>query len=431
MKKMFQEKNGNKLMKEYKFNQALLLAFLVIGTQSFAANSSQITGKPDSRAIITPARPLNKGGNTVIVPSIKPLNKGGNTVIIPSIKPLNTSKESGVLVGKSILRDNRNNLTEFGALLDQMYANNPYSYGGQLSKESMDSFVESIMSNSSNIPDEGKYITSAQYLYSNIENKDVTGTNSYGSSSDMNGVIGTVEYGTRKNESVGFAIGGANQKLSMDKGTDLEGDIAYFGMFYKKGIDKLSFTTGLGYQLGSYDASRYLKNSSQNLKNEGSFDTNSYNAYGQVKYLLVENKGWKIEPKLKLSYTFVSQDSVEEDKAQLAMDIEKVEYNYFDTEVGVDFTKEAILESGKLRVITGLSYVNTQGSTEKDIDGRVKNASNFEIKGPSMAENSGKIGLGIEYERNSGMLYSIGSDFKFSSDDRKDTNVRVGIGYKF
>ena len=406
------KKNSSKLNQEYKFNKALLVAFLVMGANSFGATSSQITGKAPSNVIAT---------------SVKPINKSQSSVETKK----NTSKESLALVRKPIVRSNNNILTEFGALLDQMYANNPYSYGGQLSKESMDSFVDSILSKSSDIPTEGTYVTNAQYLYSSIDNKDVTAGSSYDSSSDMNGVIGTVEYGTRKNESIGFAIGGAKQKLSMDKGTDLEGNMGYFGMFYKKNMDKLNFTTGLGYQLGSYDATRYLKNSSQNFKNEGTFDTNSYNAYGQVKYLLVENNGWKIEPKLKLSYTFVSQDSVEEDKAKYAMDIDKTEYNYFDTEIGVDFTKEVVLENGKLRAITGVSYINTQGDTEENIDGRIKGSSNFEIKGAELAENSGKIGLAIEYERNSGMIYSVGSDFKFASDDRKNTNVRVGIGYKF
>lgn len=422
------------LTKKSKFNQTVLAAFLVVSFNTFGANTTLITGKAAPGTMVpTASRPLNKQAKTVSTPAIT--GKSSDGVITHSIKPLNTPSENKelnkFLQRRQLARNTQNAFTEYELLLDQTYANNPYSYGGQLSKESIDSFREGILSENSIMPNEKEYVSTAKYLYSNVDNKDVEGNNSYSSSSDVNGLMGTFEYGTRKDESVGLALGGAKQKLSMDKGTELEGSVGYLGVFYKKNADRLSFTTGLGYQLGQYDATRYLKTNSSKFKNEGSFDTDSYNVYGQVKYLLAEAKGWKIEPKLKLSYVFVSQDSMKEDKGMLSVETDKVDYNYFDTEAGVDFTKEIALSNGKLRVVAELGYINTQGSTEEDLDARFSQSSKFEIKGPEMAENTGKIGLGLEYEQNNGMLYSVGSDLKFSSDDRKNTNVRVGLGYKF
>lgn len=434
MKKKIQKKLKGTLKKKIKFNQTILAAFLIVGFKMFGANTTPITGKVPAGSIVpTATRPLSKQAKAQTI-----TGNSSQGVINHSIKPINPSNNvkrnedlNKFLQRRQLARNGQNTLTEYGVLLDQTYANNPYSYGGQLSKESIDSFREGVLSGNSIMPTEKEYISTAKFLYSNIDNKDVEGNNSYSSSSDMNGLIGTLEYGTRKDESIGLALGGAKQKLTMDKGTELEGSVGYLGVFYKRNADRLSFTTGLGYQLGQYDATRYLKTNSSKIKNEGSFDTDSYNAYGQVKYLLAEAKGWKIEPKLKLSYVFVSQDSVKEDKGMLSLETDKVDYNYFDTEAGVDFTKEMALSNGKLRVVAEISYINTQGSTEEDLDARFNQSSKLEIKGPEMAENTGKVGLGLEYEQNNGMLYSVGSDFKFSSDDRKNTNVRVGLGYKF
>ncbi|MGL5657383.1 MAG: autotransporter domain-containing protein [Fusobacteriaceae bacterium] len=349
--------------------------------------------------------------------------------------------EIGKLAPTTDLVDGRTDaLPELVSLLDQIYANNPYSYGGLMSKYSSDMFREGVYSSSTIMPEGKEYITTGQALYSfdryrTVEKNNNYGTesqkNSYSSYSNTAGLLGTIEYGIKADESLGFAIGGAKQKLYMDNDSDLKGDSVYLGVFYKKNVDKFKFTTGLGYQHNMYKADRDISNKYQSFDNEGEFNTNLFNAYGQMKYTLAEDKGWKVEPKLKLSYTYVDQNSVSEDSGDLAIDVNKTNYNYFDTEVGVDFVKEALIPKGKVRAIASVAYVNSQGTSEKELTGRMKNSTDFGIQGQTLNENNGKVGIGVELEKENGMTYSVGTDLTFSSEDQRNVNVRVGIGYKF
>lgn len=337
-------------------------------------------------------------------------------------------------------REGLESLTELVSLLDQIYANNPYSYGGLMSKYSFDMFREGIYSSSDKLPEVKEYLSTGQALYSYNQFRDIKETNTFGkeqhnnkysSTSNTSGLLGTLEYGIKNNESIGFAIGGAKQKLNMSNNSDLEGDAVYLGAFYKKNVDKFKFITGLGYQHSMYESNRNIYNKYQSFKNEGDFNTNSFNVYGEAKYTLVEDKGIKVEPKIRVSYTHVKQDSVKEKNSKLAIDVDKTDYNYIDTEVGVDLTKEIPVSKGKVKVIANVGYVNSQGTSNKDITGRMKNSTDFGIKGQLLNENNGKAGITVEYEKDNGLFYSVGADLTYSSQNQRNVNARVGIGYKF
>lgn len=339
------------------------------------------------------------------------------------------SQQIGLFFPTTDLRDGKtDSSSQLLSLFDQIYSNNPYSYGGLLSKYSMDMFREAIYSSSYPIPKVKEYSASHQILYSynkyNVEN--------YSSYSNTGGLLGTVEYGLSSNDSLGFTTGGATQNLSMNYGSNLKSNLMYLGLFYKNNFNKLNFTSGLGYQYSTFKSQRNISNKYQSIKNEGEFNTNSFNIYEQIKYSLIDNNSFKIEPKIKLSYTYVNQDKIEEDNSSFAIDVDKTNYGFFDSEVGVDFTREIFITNGVIRGVANISYINSQGTSNNNLVGKMKNSTNnFDIQCQNFAKNNGKLGIGMEIENDNGMLYSIGTDVTFSSENQKNINMRVGLGYSF
>lgn len=318
--------------------------------------------------------------------------------------------------------------SQLASLMDQIDNNNPYSYGGLMSKYSLNTFREGIYYSSHIMPQPKDYISSQQVLYSyNKYHSD-----NYSSSSNTSGLLGTVEYGLPLDSSIGFAIGGVRQKLNMDYSSNLKSDVMYLGIFYKNNMDNIKFISGLGYQYSVYESERNISNKYQSFNNNGEFNTNSFNFYEQVKYNLIDNKKLKIEPKIKLSYTYVKQESITEDNSPLAIDVKQSDYNYFDSEIGVDFTKEILITNGLIRLTSNISYINSQGDSSKKLQGKMKNSeNNFDIQCQSYGEHNGKLGFGIDIEKDSGMLYFLGTDISFSSENQKNINLRLGLGYSF
>lgn len=339
------------------------------------------------------------------------------------------SKQIGLFFLTTDLRDGRtDSLSQLSSLFDQIYNNSPYSYGGLMSKYSIDMFREGVYSSSHIMPKAKEYISTHQVLYSYNKYSE----ENYSSYSNTSGLLGTVEYGINSNNSLGFSIGGATQNLTMDYNSDLKSKLMYLGLFYKSNINNFKFTSGLGYQYSMYESKRNISNKYQSFENEGEFNTNSFNIYEQVKYTLVDNKKFKIEPKVKLNYTYVNQETISEDNSSLAINIDQINYDYFDFEVGVDFSKEISMTNGLIRGVTNIAYINSQGTSDKSLIGTMKNSTNnFDIQCQTFAENNAKIGMGIEIENNNGMIYSLGTDVIFSSKNQKNINLRVGLGYSF
>lgn len=327
---------------------------------------------------------------------------------------------------------------ELVSILDQIYANNPYAFIGEASKESLRLYQDNIFA--TKMPKKDEWITEAHGVYryekfgkneqNNRFGKEIQ-KNSYSSNISTYGMLGTAEYGILEDTSLGIAIGGNNQKLKMSKETKVDGNSGYIGVYVKRNIDKFRLTTGVGYQYNEYDVDRVLINEYQYFKNNGKLSTNGMGAYLEGRYFIKSENDIFIEPKLRLNYMTISQDKVKENSNPLAIEVDKKNYQSTDILVGIDFSKKKYLKDGLLEFRGEISYIKTFDSDRDYLTGRIKNSTDFRIKGPEITENRIRIMVGMDYERLNGIFYNLYTGVDLADNDRVDTNIKMGIGYRF
>lgn len=324
------------------------------------------------------------------------------------------------------------------SLLDQIYRNNPYAFATTMAKDAMETFREEQYLLSIPVAKEywltGKAIMKNGSLNDQESNSNINGVhtkNTYEFDTEFYGGIANFEYGLGNNSSVGFAFGGANQKLDMDHDSDLNGDILYTELYYRKNIEKLTFRLGAGYQYGTYDVDRNISNNYQKFDNNGEVDTNSIVLYSDFRFLAYEKEDLKVEPKLIFSYYNINQDSVSEDNGDLSMKTKSNKTDYFDTEMGLDVTKKFILNSGILNATASASYINSQGGDEEEFTGNIDGGSEFKMLGPDSSENNGKFGIKAEYVTPKGYSYEVGVNYEIGEEDFEETTATFAVGYKF
>ena len=336
--------------------------------------------------------------------------------------------------GKEIVESKK----ELISILDQIYANNPYAFIGEASKESLKLYQDNIFT--TKMPKKDEWITEAHGIYGydkfgKVEQTNRFGKeiqkNSYSSNVSTYGMLGTAEYGILEDTSLGIAIGGSKQKVNMSKGTKIDGDSGYIGVYGKRNIDKFRFTSGIGYQYNEYDIDRILVNKYQDFKNSGSLSTNSVGVYLEGKYFIKNETGVSIEPKLRLSYMHIFQEEVKEKSNPLAIDVDSKKYENIDVLIGVDFSKKNYLKGGLLEVRGEISYIKTFDSERDHLTSRIKDSTDFRIKGPEITEDRVRIVIGVDYEKVNGVFYNLYTGVELTDKDRVNTNIKVGIGYRF
>lgn len=339
--------------------------------------------------------------------------------------------------------NNNDELEEVLSLLDQIYANNPYVESVRLSKDNLVAFRKSILD--TKMPELQEWITQGHGIYSTYrdfpKNKSydkgdiIVGDNSISNDYTTNlytyGLLGTGEYGIAENTSLGFAFGGSHQKANMSKNTKLKGDAIYLGTYGKKKIDNFTFTGGIAYQYGRYDGTRNIENKYQSLENKGKVKTDSFEVYGEAKYTFSDSEGRRLEPKLRLSETYIRQHGVSEDDNALAIDMDKKNYSLFEVSGIVDFIQPINVKSGKLESTLGIGVSRTFGKKENNITGRMKNSTDFNVMGPDLQETKLIMTAGIEYEQENGMFYNTKVEVNVAKHTKEEVNVKVGIGYRF
>ncbi len=337
-------------------------------------------------------------------------------------------------------------LGELLVILDQMYANNPYSYTLKASRDSMKIFEDNL-SYLTIKPNEKEWLVQGRAIYTGVRSENGaygknyygfdTGHRNYKTTTKTLGGLATFEYGLSNDASIGFALGGNNQDIKFRGSSDIEGNSLYVGIFGKKEIKNFKFMGGVGYQYSSLDTEREVFNTKDYLKTSDKYDVNGLSTFIEGKYVLDAGDSLKIEPKVRLSYYHVAQDGIDEGYStnNLEMSVDKIEQDSLDFEVGVDFVKTANLKSGKLNGILTLSAINTFGDKDKTLTGRIngrnKTGTDFEIQGTKLESLSGKVGINLEYEQINGIIYSVGTDFEFSQNNNRNVSGKIGIGYRF
>lgn len=356
--------------------------------------------------------------------------------------------EIGNLANTTLLEDKTYTESLGGLLtiLDQMYANNPYTYTVKSSRDSLKLFEDNI-SYLTIKPKKDEMIVQGKAIYTGVKSDSGaygknyygfdTGHRNYKTTTNTVGGLATFEYGLSDKTSVGFVLGGNNQDINFKGSSKIKGNSLYLGAFTKTDINNFKFMGGVGYQYTSADADRKVSNRYDSFSTGDKYDINSLNAFMEAKYVYSAEQNWTVEPKVRLSYYYIEQDKVNEGYilGQISMRTDKINSNTADVEVGVDFIKSSYLNNGKLKNILSLGVINTIGDKSKELNGYIlgkeKDGKKFDIQGTELPKTSGKVSLNIEYEKTNGLIYTAGVSLEFAKDYNRNINATVGIGYKF
>ncbi|MBC2857075.1 autotransporter domain-containing protein [Cetobacterium sp. 2A] len=359
-----------------------------------------------------------------------------------------TAGEIGALANTTLLEDKtyEESLGGLLTILDQIYANNPYAYTLKSSRDSLKLF-EDNMSYLTIKPKENEWIIQGKGIYTGVKNDNAssgknyygfdTGHRNYKTTTSTSGGLATFEYGLSDKTSIGGVIGGNNQDINFKGSSKIKGNSLYLGTFAKTDINNFKLMAGLGYQYTAADADRSVSNMYDSFKTSDKYDINSLNAFAEVKYSIEGNDNWTLEPKARLSYYYIEQDSVNEGytPGQLSIAVDKANSNTADLELGIDLIKNVYLQQGKLKNIFSFGLINTIGDKSKELNGYVlgnsKDGNKFDIQGVELPRTSGKVAYNLELEQTSGMIYTAGVSMEFAKDYNRNASATIGLGYKF
>ena len=311
------------------------------------------------------------------------------------------------------------------AQFDSIYSNGVYSETVKMAMDTLRMNEDAVLSLGGK-PEEGRWTAQGKMLFSRTE-YDRTGViRDFGVETKTAGLLGALEYGVSEKSSVGFAFSGTKQDLDMKKAS-ADGDAFYFGVYGKQDVNNFKLTAGLGYQLDKIDADNNVM-----VSTGDKYDSKAFSGYAQGKYVINAGNDVTVEPKLKLALTRLTQESAKDKHFEM----EKVEATTFDTEVGVDLVKTVKLESGKMNLLAGISYTRSMGDTNNKFKGNFvgtdgTKGERFDVLGANLGENTLKISIGAEVEKDNGFFYNGGLNYKFDNEDRETFGATIGAGYKF
>ncbi len=365
-----------------------------------------------------------------------------------STENLNEILNSINTAGKnSVIHNELFNTEERVLLLDQIYANSPYSYSLKLARENL-RFFEDNLTYLTILPK--KYDMSIQFrlAYPNVKQEDKFSLTSLGGTGDRNfktkssaaaGII-SLEYGLTNDTSLGLALGGNDQDISFTGDSKGSANSGYVGLFGRTRFGNFKLMAGGGYQFSHLKVNRVIANNLQKLEsNSNSYNISSYNGFLEARYAIPFGNSFRLEPKVRGSYYGVNQDSIKEDgviKDNLLMKIDKQKINMFDTKAGIDFIFENSNADGKVSNTISLEGVAITGDRDKNLTGYMM-ADNggvgtpFSIRATKTPEFTGRISYNLEIEQSGGMIYNFKTGLELGKDGYTNYNFLVGVGYKF
>lgn len=377
-----------------------------------------------------PAQPLE-------IPVIKPVEKPPvvDEEIIAEVQPEpNERKEHEFLIKNNILdlaksldsSDSFDKLPESASLEDaikmlkSLKNNTPYTHSLKTGIESIQLFESNVVLK--NKTAQGQWNAKGNALSSHSKNDAKI-------SSNINGAIGTAEYGLSENSSLGFSLGGNHQNSSFKGDNSLKGTSMYLGSYYEYTVKNLRTVTGLGYQLTDLKSERD--------KNTEKYKQNTYNVFTEVSYMTNFSETFHIEPIMRLSYYNLSQDKVKENYTNnsVNMSVNKTTKKIGNLFVGSNFIKNSYFNSGKLSSIFTVGVNKTLGDRSLNATGNILGKDNigsdFKLENEKFSKINGVTGLTLEFQNHNNITYSTGASFLFGDNSNRALQFNVGVGYKF
>lgn len=234
---------------------------------------------------------------------------------------LNTINNSFQVINSKISQNAKDRAT----LADKVYAGTIYAETVRLAYDNSKLVENELVKINPEVP-AGEWVANGRALFMKNQYDRDGKVASYDSEKESTGLLAVGEYGVNETTNVGLVFTGIKHKLDTDSGK-ANGDAFYFGAFAKKQLGNYRLNAGLGYELNKFDTNENL------FGGREKYDANVYSAYVEGRYVKDLGDNLRIEPKLKLGYTYVDQDSIKDG----TYDIGSQDISVFDTELGADF----------------------------------------------------------------------------------------------
>lgn len=398
----------------------------------------------DSDSIAHEIKDLNiadEKGNSLVQITIKDKIQGLDSIENEVYKSIKDAKKMGSIWETTTATNKK---TVFGGIREQEALNELKMLTNQISKKNIYKYLNKISKNELNT------FTSLPFADQDTIDKDFYINGGYISNRDVeDNFKGNINTGYALYEKkisdtlrVGGIFGGATSKHqeikkdSLDTVTtdsSIKGQSMYLGTYGKFSYTpNLNLISGAGIQYGEYDVNRKLKNNYQNLSFKSKPKTNGVNIYSGLVYDYPLPKDINIGFKSILSYSLIIQNSIEESKENLSINIAKQNYNYLDGELGFNISKTLYGDGVVSQLSAGLAGVyGIAGYDNENMHGRIQGStSSFTILGKDNEKESIKLALNYNVQRDSGMTYGIEGDY-LTNNERKNITIGVKIGYIF
>ena len=258
----------------------------------------------------------------------------------------------------------------------------------------------------------GEWLTNAKYISSDVEYDGADNVKGY--DSDINSMVGMIEYGVSENTSYGIALGGGETEVDVDRAGTLEGDNYYIGAYAKHSVNGFDLVGNIGYTISDLE-----------VNGEGSADSSAITFGGYIKKDISLTETVKLEPNFAFTYDYIMQDNAEGN----GIKVDNKDIHVFEATAGVNIVKGFNLEKGILELKTGVKYsmadINRNEETVISIYGR-----NINLGDPEVDKTRGTANVGFDYEHETG--FGVNGKYEMMwSDSGDDSRITAGVSYRF
>ena len=259
----------------------------------------------------------------------------------------------------------------------------------------------------------GEWLANAKYISSDVEYDGANNVKGY--DSDINSMVGMIEYGVSENTSYGIALGGGDTEVDVKGAGTLEGDNYYIGAYAKHSVNGFDLVGNLGYTISDLD-----------VDGKGSADSSAVTLGGYIKRDIALTETVRLEPNLSFTYDYIMQDNAEGNGVK----VDNKDIHMLEATAGVNIVKGFNLEKGILELKTGVKYSMADINRNEETIISVYGIDDINLGNPEVDKTRGTANVGFDYEHETG--FGVNGKYEMMwSDSGDDSRITAGVSYKF
>ena len=261
--------------------------------------------------------------------------------------------------------------------------------------------------------DKGEWLTNAKYISSDVEYDGANNVKGY--DSDINSMVGMIEYGVSENTAYGIALGGGDTEIDVKDAGTLKGDNYYIGAYAKHSVNGFDLVGNLGYTISDLE-----------VNGEGSADSSAITFGGYIKKDVALTETVRVEPNFSFTYDYIMQDNGEGNGVK----VDNKDIHVFEASAGMNIVKGFNLETGVFELKAGAKYSMADINRNEETIISVYGIDDINLGSPEVDKTRGTANIGFDYEHNSG--FGVNGKYEMMwSDSGDDSRITAGISYRF